>query len=124
MIDDASKGLNWYKYENSTYNSIKLDALNKELAEVRPAHVYTDGMTYYWTEIKHLGATGKTAEYGVVRNHVYKVNISNITGYGTPVYNGNTGYLIPEKPVDINSFVSAQINILSWRVVENNYELN
>ena len=124
VIDDASKGLNWYKYEKNTYSPIALETLNKELSEVRPAHVYTEGMTYYWTDIKHLGQTGKTAEYGVVRNHVYNVNISGITGYGTPVYNGNTGYLTPEKPVDISSYVSAQINILSWRVVANDYVLN
>ena len=123
VIDDASKGLNWYKYEKNTYSPIALETLNNELSKVRPALVYNDGMTYYWTDIKHLGASGKTAEYGVVRNHVYNVNISGITGYGTPVYNGNTGYLIPEKPVDISSYVSAQINILSWRVVDHNYEL-
>ena len=123
-IDDDSQSLNWYKYENNTYTAIKLEELNNELSKVRPAHVYTEGMTYYWTNIKHLGQEGKTGEFGVVRNHVYKVNISGITGYGTPVYNGATGFLTPEKPVDINSFVSAQINILSWRVVANDYPLN
>jgi hypothetical protein len=51
------------------------------------------------------------------------VNISDITGYGTPVYEGTTDFIVPEKPEDIVTYVSAQINILSWRVVENNYEL-
>ena len=81
-------------------------------------------MTYYWTDIKHLGASGKTSEYGVVRNHVYKVNITDITGYGTPVYNGVSDFINLEKPEDIVTYVSAQINILSWRVVANDYELN
>jgi hypothetical protein len=80
-------------------------------------------MTYYWTDIKHLGAQGKTAEYGVVRNHVYKVNITDITGYGTPVYDGTSDFINLEKPEDITTYVSAQINILSWRLVEHNYEL-
>jgi hypothetical protein len=51
------------------------------------------------------------------------VNISDITGYGTPVYEGTTDFIVPEKPVDVDTFVAAQINILSWRVVENDYEL-
>ena len=115
----------WYKYENGSYNKIADAAtLNTTLAAVQPALVYKNGMTYYWTEIKHLGAAGKTAEYGVVRNHVYKVNITDITGYGTPVYNGTTGFITPEKPKDITTYVAAQINILSWRVVANDYQLN
>lgn len=123
VINDDSKSLSWYKYENNTYNTISLETLNKELSAIRPALVYKKGMTYYWTDIKHLGDPKTIGEFGVVRNHVYKVNISGITGYGTPVYKGNTGYIKPEKPVDISSFVSAQINILSWRMVENDYEL-
>jgi hypothetical protein len=52
------------------------------------------------------------------------VNITDIEGFGTPVYDGVTDFIKPEKPDPITSYVSAQINILSWRVVENNYELN
>jgi hypothetical protein len=80
-------------------------------------------MTYYWLDIKHLGNTGSTTEYGVVRNHVYKVNITDITGFGTPIYDPNQDFIIPDKPEDIVTYVSAQINILSWRVVENDYNV-
>ena len=115
----------WYKYEGGKYNKIAdVNTFNTTLADMQPALVYKNGMTYYWTEIKHLGAEDTTAEYGVVRNHVYKVNITDITGYGTPVYNGTSDFINLEKPEDIVTYVSAQINILSWRVVENNYELN
>lgn len=115
----------WYKYENGSYTMIAdIATFNATLAEIQPALVYRNGMTYYWTDIKHLGAEGKTAQYGVVRNHVYKVNISDITGYGTPVYNGTTDFITPEKPKDIVTYVSAQINILSWRIVAEDYPLN
>lgn len=125
QLSDAGAAKTWYKYENGNYSAIADNtAFNTALAAIQPALVYKNGMTYYWTEIKHLGAAGKTAEYGVVRNHVYKVNITDITGYGTPVYNGTTDFVTPEKPADIVTYVSAQINILSWRLVENNYELN
>lgn len=120
--DGANK--TWYKYEGGNYNYIDVPSFNTALAAVQPALVYKNGMTYYWLDIKHLGAEGKTAEYGIVRNHVYKVNINDITGYGTPVYDGTSDFINLEKPEDIVTYVSAQINILSWRVVENDYDLN
>ena len=114
---------NWYKYENGNYNTIAVDALNAALAEVQPALVYNDGMTYYWLDIKHLGNAGSDTEFGIVRNHVYKVNITDIKGFGTPIYDPTQDFIIPDKPEDIVTYVSAQINILSWRVVENDYEV-
>ena len=124
QLSEAGAAKTWYKYEGGNYNAIDNDALNAALAEVQPALVYNDGMTYYWLDIKHLGAADSTAEYGIVRNHVYKVNITDITGYGTPVYDGTSDFINLEKPEDIVTYVSAQINILSWRVVENDYDLN
>ncbi|MBR5133157.1 MAG: Mfa1 fimbrilin C-terminal domain-containing protein [Alistipes sp.] len=124
QLSDEGAAKTWNKYENGNYTAISVEELNTALAAVQPALVYSDGMTYYWLDIKHLGAAGSTAEYGIVRNHVYKVNINDITGYGTPVYDGTTDFITLEKPEDIVTYVSAQINILSWRVVENNYDLN
>lgn len=122
-IAQSKKGEKWHKYMDSKYDEIALDKLNEELKEVEPALVYKKGMTYYYTDIKHLGYPGKTAEYGIVRNHIYRVNITEIKGYGTPVYNENLIFETPDKPEDITTFVAAQINILSWRVVENDYNL-
>ena len=124
QLSDAGAAKAWYKYEGGKYNAVSVAELNAALAVVQSALVYKNGMTYYWTDIKHLGAADKTAEYGVVRNHVYKVNITDITGYGTPVYDGTSDFINLEKPEDIVTYVSAQINILSWRVVANDYELN
>ena len=124
QLSDEGAAKTWNKYENGNYTAISVEDLNAALADVQPALVYNDGMTYYWLDIKHLGTAGSTAEYGIVRNHVYKVNINDITGYGTPVYDGTTDFINLEKPEDIVTYVSAQINILSWRVVENNYDLN
>ena len=124
QLSDAGAAKAWYKYEGGKYNAVSVAELNAALAAVQPALVYKNGMTYYWTDIKHLGAADKTAEYGVVRNHVYKVNITDITGYGTPVYDGTSDFINLEKPEDIVTYVSAQINILSWRVVAEDYELN
>ena len=124
QLSDAGEAKTWYEYKDGNYSVIALDVLNERLAAVEPALVYNDGMTYYYTNIKHLGATDTTAEFGVVRNHLYRVNVTDIVGYGTPVYNGSTGFLTPEKPVDVSTYVAAQINILSWRIVDEDYELN
>jgi hypothetical protein len=115
---------NWYvKNGDGTFTAIEDDALNTELAKIQPALVYKGGNTYYYTDIKHLGAPGSDTEYGVVRNHVYKVNISDITGYGTPIYDPSMEFITPESPEDIVSYVAAQIKILSWRVVAGDYPL-
>lgn len=120
---NVGKAKTWYKYENGTYNPIPAEKLNDELKNVQPALIYKNGMTYYWLDIKHLGKEGKQAEFGVVRNHIYDVNISKISGFGTPIYDPNQDFVVPEKPESVASYVYAQINILSWRVVKNDYEI-
>ena len=128
--DGAAK--TWFKYDsekgyvrmgNPDVTGDNAAKANEYLATVEPALLYAEGMTYYTVDIEHLGATGKTAEYGVVRNHVYKVNITDVTGYGTPVYDGTSDFINLEKPEDIVTYVSAQINILSWRIVDNDHDL-
>ncbi len=116
----------WYmKSADGTYTKIaSIDAMNAELLEVHPALVYNDGMTYYYTDIRHLANnTDKVGAYGVVRNHVYVVNIDGITSFGTPIYNPTQDFVEVETPEEIYTYVSAKINILSWRMVERDYVL-
>ena len=80
------------------------------------ARIWTDGKCYYTTTIQHLGTSG-IPMYGVVRNHVYKVTISDIQGLGTPVYNPDTDELTPTIPSDEESYLAAKINVLAWKVV-------
>ena len=94
-------------------------ALAKETAQVRS----TDGATYYYTPIKHLGDAGKLGEYGIVRNHSYQVTIQNIQGFGTPVYNPDQE-IDPMIPSDENTYLAASIKVLSWRVVSSNVDLD
>ena len=108
----------WFKRVNGEFVTITNDALNGELlANVVPALLYTNGMTYYFTDIKHLGNT-----YGVVRNHLYDININSITGYGTPVSSDNV-IDNPQMPEEYFTYVAAEINILPWRVVSNDIDL-
>lgn len=97
------------------YITVEATTVNTELAK-NPAQIAKDGYVYYFTPIKHLGTTGATGEYGVVRNHIYDVTISDIKGFGTPIYNPNKD-IIPTEPQDRETYIAARINILSWRVV-------
>ena len=129
QLSTEGQAKTWYQYSSANGyqvfgdngvagdNAIKA---NEYLEGVEPALLYSNGMTYYIVDIKHLGAAGKTAEYGVVRNHVYQIDINSITGYGSPVYSGLSNIVTPpEYPEeDDASYVAARINVLSWKVVK------
>lgn len=112
-----------YVKDGETYKTVSKDvvntALEKETAQVRS----TDGATYYYTPIKHLGDAGKLGEYGIVRNHSYQVTIQNIKGFGTPVYD-STKEIDPMIPSDENTYLAASIKVLSWRVVSSKVDLD
>lgn len=99
------------------------DELNNSLAQ-SPVQVRNDGMTYYYTPIRHL-AQNKTemGYYGVVRNHSYRITINTISGFGTPVYNP-AEIIVPVIPKDTETFLAARINVLSWRVVPSSVDLD
>ena len=119
--DGKGVAKDWYEYSSAGgYKALTDDELNAKLKLVPSAVLYKNGQTYYFFDIKHLGATGKDAEYGIVRNHIYNININSIGGYGSPVYSGTSNILTPEYPEvpeNEGSFVSAKVNILSWRMV-------
>lgn len=123
--DAAGYGVNktWYK-KSADGKYTQVTDMNAELMNVHPALVYKNGQTYYYTDIRHLANdTAKTGAYGVVRNHVYKVNINKVSGFGTPIYDPTQDFVEVETPEEIYTYVSAQINILSWRIVARDYEL-
>ena len=99
------------------------DDLNRTLAE-SPVQVRKDGMTYYYTPIRHL-AQNKTemGYYGVVRNHSYRITINTMSGFGTPVYNPDE-VIDPVIPKDTETYLAARINVLSWRVVPSSVDLD
>ena len=128
QLSSTGEEKTWYQYSSAEGYQV-LAAIEKEankaktneyLATVEPALLYANGQTYYFIDVKHLGAAGKTAEYGVVRNHVYQIDVTSIQGYGSPVYIGTSNILTPpEYPIeDEASYVAARINVLSWRVVK------
>lgn len=117
---------NWYKLVNGEYqpmaNNLNNDpngktATNEALKSVPAALLYENGETFYYVDIKHLGnGEGKPGDYGIVRNHVYNITINSITGYGSPVYTG-VAFLDYPQISEQSTYVSAKINILSWKLV-------
>lgn len=130
LDDDALDGVTIYienpDYTGSNEKYIELaDAeatINEELAK-NPAQIATEGYVYYYTPIKHLGTTtGSTGEYGVVRNHIYDVTITDIKGYGTPIFDPNKD-IDTTHPSNEEVYIAASINVLSWRVVSSDVTL-
>ena len=118
-------GVKVYK-KNSDGSFVTTDSnneLNALLAQ-SPVQVRKEGMTYYYTPIRHL-AQNKTemGYYGVVRNHSYRITINTISGFGTPVYNPDE-VIDPVIPKDTETYLAARINVLSWRVVPSSVDLD
>lgn len=138
QLNSTAAARTWYissvkdPADPTAYKPSSADAINKTLKDKKPVTedpdegyiidrplVWNSGMTYYYYEIKHLPGSD---EIGVVRNHIYKTTITNIAGLGTPVYDpGDVIY--PEKPEENDHYIAAEINILSWRIVDNSYNL-
>lgn len=105
-------------------------SVNEELARYS-AKIWNEGKTYYYLDIRHLANPEAPAMqnestpgwFGVVRNHIYKVNLTGIFGLGTPVFDPDE-IIIPEKPEEKDVYLAAEINILSWRIVDHGYDLN
>ncbi|MBO7291190.1 MAG: Mfa1 fimbrilin C-terminal domain-containing protein, partial [Bacteroidaceae bacterium] len=113
----------WYYTDDAgkSYTQKSDDEMNAYLATLEGAQVW-NGMSYYMVDIEHLGNNSIT-NYGVVRNHSYVITVEGISGLGTPVYDPNNNVTEPVDPVETTSFVSARINVLSWRIVNQNVTL-
>ncbi|MBE6290429.1 MAG: hypothetical protein E7100_09415, partial [Bacteroidaceae bacterium] len=90
---------------------------------------WAGGKTYYHIPIIHNDevtvGTGTAAHplYGIVRNHLYKVNINSITGLGTAVPNTDQVIVPVTPPEDTKTYLAADIVILKYKVVEQNVDL-
>lgn len=125
LADDAT-GTKKYYTKTTTGTTPTFTEVDKATVlaaiEADKAEIRLGGRAYYYVPIKHLGGTGELAEYGIVRNHFYKITLSGITGFGTPVYD-------PEKVVDPivptyeNTYLAARVQVLQWRVVNQNASL-
>lgn len=138
----------WYIGDVS-YNDTKVAEYIQNTLDNRVL-LWDEGRTYYYFPIRHLGnmipaddtqtadAAGDTTPagdeavaedvyypgyYGVVRNHIYDAKIVALKGLGTPVHDPDET-IYPEQPKTDGSIIAAEINILQWRVVPQEYEFS
>ena len=109
------------KASDGSFTPVTKDEVNAAI-EADKAEIRTDGKAYYFIPIKHLGSDSSLGEYGIVRNHFYKITLSSITGFGTPVYNP-AKEIDPTLPTYDNTYLAARIKVLQWRVVNQNVNL-
>ena len=104
---------------------------------VSTASMFGGGLAFFSIPIRHLGyglnAEGvnltedgananvynwqnvRRGDFGVVRNHVYTLNVNRITGLGVGLRE-ETQPIVPPMDPD-NYYIAARLNILAWRVV-------
>ena len=111
-----------YRMSGGSYVPVNMADVKNELQAV-PVEIHNGGRTYYYTPIKHLGKPKSIAEYGIVRNHSYQVELGSIKGFGTPVYDPDKK-IVPVVPSDDLTYLAARINVLSWRVVPSKVNLD
>lgn len=125
LANDATGTKKYYTKTTSgttpTFTEVDKDKVLAAI-EADKAEIRKDGRAYYYVPIKHLGGTGELAEYGIVRNHFYKITLSGITGFGTPVYDPNK-VVDPIVPTYEDTYLAARVQVLRWRVVNQNASL-
>lgn len=129
-LDDSGKSLQWSfdgvnALTNISGGATVAEQVAAKLKSLAPAKIWTNGHTYYFLDIEHLGNSSTIRNYGVVRNHAYEIIVDGIVGLGTPVYKTEVGDdfpTIPEPiiPDETETYLAAKINILSWALVSNN----
>lgn len=129
-LGDASS----HTLDCSTYATTINTMFNHETNPTKRIRFYDDGLAYYpilikhfgddqcyWTSTEHLSQTSYADEgtapvsrylgrYGVLRNNWYHLNITKISNLGLP----NIPTLTDDDDDKVKSYISVQINILSW----------
>ena len=85
---------------------------------------YKDGATYYFTDIRSgLGDDKGVRSRGVVRNHLYRINVQSIRGLGTPVPDPDE-LIIPQNPEERAFYLGVYIQSLQWNRITQGGDFN
>ena len=134
-----AEGKTVYVAYTDTELTTAVTALNTELKKT-VGEGFKGGMMYYNVPIRHLrplkdsnedGILDRTfdlrnlleGDYGVVRNHYYRININSLAKLGTGVWNPDEDIIPENPPKDEEYYVGAEINVLSWRIVDQDIDL-
>ncbi len=139
---DAIEDQTWYTLDDGTYTEVTdastvstaittaCTAFNTYWADedgLSTINAFNDGLMYYSIPIEHLnnvteenplpsGQSILEAQYGVVRNHWYRLTINSLSDLGKGIYE-ETEVIVPDPEDPTYYYVGADINILSWQKV-------
>lgn len=130
-LSETGKGKTWYRdidgESEQVYSEGQVKAFIDGIVSNRLL-IWEEGRTYYYVPVRHLGKFNTATStpvapgaYGVVRNHIYKVNLNSLIGLGTPVFDPDE-IIYPEKPKHDDYLFAAEIKVLQWREVAQDYD--
>lgn len=83
---------------------------------------FAGGKTFFDTPIEHLNTNAEQdGHIGIVRNHTYALTLKSIKKLGHGVFNPDEDIIITPKEKEF--YVAATLNILSWKVVNQDVDL-
>lgn len=125
-----------FDFSTQTYRSINAEDMAKVNKDLYSAYGVVErfqhGKAYMSVPLKHIFGANITAneidtddvklgDYGVVRNHVYRLTINKITGLGTGIGDQEQP-IIPPTESD-SYYINTRLRILQWRLVDQNVNL-
>ena len=117
----------WYKGNTNEATAYTVDELNELFKDLNDAEGYKGGKMYYVIPIEHLASETvdkeslKVGDYGVVRNHYYTITVKSISNLGKGIYDPDE-VIVPNFDPE-KYYVAAQLNVLSWKTVQQEVEL-
>lgn len=125
-LKNADKSTTYYYKEGENYLAYQggiAEIEQKAKDALSTATAFRDGLkTYFHTKIKHLNASeGELGYLGIVRNHIYDLNLLKIENLGHGVYDPDQDIIIEEDKKEY--YVAATLKILSWKVVNQDVNL-
>lgn len=126
--EDNYVAAHYEKYKDAKAFQEALNAALEEVVDDNPAVGSDENAdAFYYIPIEHRVLTEEEVNakaavegyYGVVRNHWYRLTVKSFKKVGHLVFTPGTDdtQIIPEGPEDPLYYVGANINILSWKVV-------
>lgn len=117
-----------YTIEGTTAKKLTAEEIKTANSDLKDAgetvEFWAGGQTYYYVPIERVAKNGEEtpALLGIVRNHEYKLTINSIKGLGTAVPDPDQ-VIIPVTPEKKDYFIAAQIEVLPWKLVEQQVNL-
>lgn len=122
---------NWSNLGEADFTAIENDM--KAFNATNKAIAYKEGLMYYNIPVEHFNEDEITevdgekvipeAKYGIVRNHHYVVSINSLLRLGKGIYNPDE-VIVPDDNEDEELYyVGADVNILAWKIVNQNVGL-